>query len=178
MFFDGVVEGRFVDLKSVTIDDAEFTRNIRLDPDFAKFFPTLNNTIEQQRKWIEEHQTKEGDYFFVVWDKNGERVGTISVYDIVDESCESGRLAIKGNAFQCTEAQMLIFKFAFEKLGVDTVIGYILADNERAIRFNKQFGCVLDKPELHDNGHMMVKATYTREAVEKATERIKKMMYR
>ena len=110
--------------------------------------------------------------------KKGERIGTISVYDIVDKCCESGRLAIKGNAFQAIEAQMLIFKFAFEYLGMNTVVGYIFADNERAIRFNKQFGCILDKPEPHDNGHMMVKATYTKEAVEKATERIKRMIYR
>lgn len=178
MYFDGVIEGRFVDLKSVTIEDAEFTRDIRLDPDFAKFFPPLNNTIEQQRQWIENHKTKEGDYFFVVWDKAGNRIGTISVYDIVGNCCESGRLAIKGNAFQSTEAQMLIFKFAFENLGMDMVVGYIFADNERAIRFNKQLGCILDEPKLHDNGHMMVKATYTREAVEQATERIRMMMYR
>jgi RimJ/RimL family protein N-acetyltransferase len=178
MYFDGIVEGRFVNLKSVTVADAEFTRNIRLDPDFEKFFPPLNNTLEQQKKWIENLQTKEGDYFFVVWDKKGKRIGTISVYDIVDKCCESGRLAIKGNAFQSTEAQMLIFKFAFENLGMDTVLGYIFADNERAIRFNKQFGCILSEPELHDNGHMMVKAIYTKDEVEKATERIKKMMYR
>lgn len=178
MFFDGVIEGRFVDLRSVAVEDAEFTRSIRLDSDFAKFFPPLNTTIEQQRKWIEWHQTKEGDYFFVVWNKKGERIGTISVYDIVGRCCESGRLAIKGNAFQCTEAQSLVFKFAFDYLGVDTVVGFIFADNERAIRFNKQFGCVLDKPELHGNGHMMVKATYTKDAVEKAIERIERIMYR
>lgn len=63
MYFDGVIEGRFVELKSVTVDDAEFTRNIRLDPDFAEFFPPLNNTIEQQKQWIENHKTKKGDYF-------------------------------------------------------------------------------------------------------------------
>lgn len=177
MYIDKVIEGKYVDLKSVTVDDAEFTRNIRLDPEFAAFFPALNNTIEQQRKWIERNQVAEDDYFFVVWDKKGERIGTISVYDITDKCCESGRIAIKGNAFQSTEAQMLIFIFAFEYLGVNKVFGYILADNERAIRFNKQFGAVLDKPENHD-GYMMVKATYTREAVEKATEKIRKLMYR
>lgn len=178
MYFEQVIEGRFVDLKSVTVDDAEFTRSIRLDPEFADFFPKLNNTIEQQKHWIESHKTKEGDYFFVVWDKNGNRIGTIAVYDFVGTCCESGRLAIKGNAFQSIEAQMLVFKFAFETLGMDTVLGYIFADNDRAIRFNKQFGCVLDEPTLQDNGYMMVKATYTREAVEKATQKIKKMMYR
>lgn len=178
MYFDRVIKGEYVDLKSVTIDDAEFTRDIRLDPNFANFFPPLNNTIEQQQQWIKNHKTKEGDYFFVVWDKNGNRIGTISIYDVVGKCCESGRIAIKGNAFQSIEAQMLIFKFAFEDLGMDTVLGYVFADNERAIRFNKQFGAILDEPEFHDNGHMMIKATYTKDAVEKATERIRKMMYR
>lgn len=178
MYYDGVVEGKFVDLKSVTVEDAEFTRNIRRDPDFAKFFPPLDNTVEQQENWIKSQQEKKGDYFFVVWDKAGNRIGTIAVYDIFDKCCESGRLAVKGNAFQSMEAQLLIFKFAFDYLGMDTVLGYIFADNERAIRFNKQFGCIMDEPEIHDNGHMMVKATYTKEAVDKASERIIRMMYR
>ena len=178
MYYDGIVEGRYVDLKSVTVEDAEFTRNIRRDPDFAKFFPPLDNTVEQQKNWIISQQKKEGDYFFVVWDKSGNPIGTIAVYDIEERSCESGRLAIKGNAFQSTEAQLLIFKFAFEYLNVDTVVGYIFADNERAIRFNKQFGCELEEPVMHDNGHYMVKATYTKGAVEKASAKITRMMYR
>lgn len=178
MYYDGVIEGKFVDLKSVSVDDAEFTRNIRRDPDFSRFFPPLDNTVEQQRAWIASQQKKGGDYFFIVWDKSGNRIGTISVYDIVGKCCESGRLAVKGNAFQSTEAQLLIFKFAFEYLGMDTVLGYIFADNDRAIRFNKQFGCIMDEPEMHNNGHWMVKATYTREAVEKASEKIKKILYR
>lgn len=178
MYYDGIIEGRFVDLKSVTDEDADFTRNIRQDPDFVRFFPPLDNTLEQQKNWIKFQQSKAGDYFFVVWDKNGERIGTIALYNINGKNCESGRLAVKGNAFQSIEAQLLIFKFAFEYLGMETVSGYIFADNHRAIRFNKQFGCTMEEPEMHDNGHYMVKATYTKGAVDKAFERKKKMMYR
>lgn len=178
MFFEEIVSGRYVELRSVTEDDAEFTRNIRRDPEFAEYFPRLDNTVEQQRDWIRFQQNKEGDYFFVVWDKDNNRIGTIAVYDVKGKCCESGRLAVRGNAFQSFEAQMLAFKFAFEYLEMDTVIGFIFSENKRAIRFNKQLGGVMGPPEMHDNGHYMVKATYTREVVEKALNKIEKIMYR
>ena len=52
MFYDGILEGRFVDLRSAAEGDAEFTLKIRQDPEFIKFLPKIENTTEQQRAWI------------------------------------------------------------------------------------------------------------------------------
>lgn len=178
MYFDGIIEGKYVDLKSVTIEDAEFTRNIRRDPEFSSFFPKLDNTLEQQKEWIKKQQKKKGDYFFVVWDKKGNRIGTIALYDVSITAGETGRLAIKGNALQSIEAQLLIFNLAFNQLHLNEVIGYIFADNERAIRFNKQFGANIGEPQINENGHIMVKASFAEENVKVATKTINRILYR
>lgn len=178
MFYDKPIEGKYVTLKSATIGDADFTRSIRRNPAFTKFFPKLDNTVDQQKAWLRLQHDKPGDYFFVVWDKKGNRIGTISIYDVTDKQAESGRIAISGNAFEAIEAQLLNFKFAFDVLHVQTVVGYIFADNERALRFNKQFGGMLHEPFKSDNGHMMIESSFTKEQVEGAAKKIGRMLYR
>ena len=179
MVYDGVLEGKYVDLKACTEEDAEFTRAIRKDPDFARFLPMINNTVEQQKAWIRNQREKEGDYFFVVWDKEGKRIGTISIYGVNGDHAESGRLAIKGdNAFQGIEAQILSFRFAFEVLKLECIDGFIYADNERAIRFNKQFGGRHYPPEVDENGRTIIRIENWREDFEKVDKKLSSILYR
>ena len=179
MVYDGVLEGKYVDLKSCTEDDAEFTRAIRKDPQFADCFPAFDNTIEEQRAWIRKQRIKEGDYFFVVWDKQGNRIGTISVYDVNGNHAESGRLAIKAqNPFQPLEAQILCFRFAFGYLKLECIDGYIFADNERAIRYNKQFGGKQYTPEPDETGRLIVRFENWRSDFEKVDQKFSRMLYR
>ena len=115
----------------------------------------------------------------MVWDKDENRIGTISIYNVKNESAESGRLAIKGeNPFQGIEAQLLIFRFAFDKLKLKYVSGYIFADNERAIRFNRQFGAKQYPVEVDENGREIVKFDIFSEEYKKADSRYSSILYR
>ncbi|MCR4716184.1 MAG: GNAT family N-acetyltransferase, partial [Lachnospiraceae bacterium] len=135
--------------------------------------------VEQQKLWIRKQREKVGDYFFVVWDKEGKRIGTISIYDVNGGHAESGRLAIKGdNAFQGIEAQILSFRFAFGSLRLEYVDGYIFADNERAIRFNKQFGGRQLPPKEDDEGRKIIKFENWREDFEKVDKKLSSILYR
>ena len=179
MVYEGTLEGRFVDLKACTEEDAEFTLALRKDPEFVKFLPRIDNTIEQQKAWIRSQREKEGDYFFVVWDKEGNRIGTLSIYDIHDTHAESGRLAIKGsNPFQGIEAQLLCFRFAYGQLGLECISAYIYADNERAIRFNKQFAGRHFPPRMDEKGHEIIPVENWREDFEKADKKLSSILYR
>ncbi len=82
--------GRYVELRSAKVEDAEFALNIRHTPKAMKFMPPLDITLEQQKSWIEKQRITEGDYFFIVFNKNNERIGVISVYDIHDKQGEIG----------------------------------------------------------------------------------------
>ena len=171
--------GRYVDLKSCNEDDAEFTRAIRKDPEFVKYLPLIDNTIEEQKIWINHQREKIGDYFFVVWDKEGNRIGTISIYDVNSGHADSGRLAIKGsNPFQAMEAQILIFRFAFGDLGLECIDGFIYADNERALRFNKQFGGKHYPPEIDEDGRTIIRFEIWREEYEKVDKKLSSIIYR
>lgn len=177
MIYNGKIEGKFVSLQSADVDDAVFTLKIRQDPVFNRFLPRINNTLDQQIAWIKSQREKEGDYFFVVRNRKNERIGTISLYDICGKHAEAGRLAMCGNAFENIEAQLLVFDFAFNQLDIDSVDSYIYAENTRAIKFSKQFGCVICG-EIEKNGTKMCKAVNEKKAYEISAEKLKGMIYR
>lgn len=177
MIYDKIIEGQYVDLRSAEVSDAEFTLAIRQDPEFVKYLPEINISIEQQRAWISKQREKQGDYFFIVTDKKGESIGTISIYDIVENHAEAGRLTMRGNAFQSIEAQMLSFRFGFYVLGLDSIVSFIFSDNDRALRFTQQFGGKLHAPELK-NGRMECMATNSKEDFMECEKKLVKMLYR
>lgn len=179
MILERALEGRYVSLRSATIEDADFTRSIRCDPEMARCFPRFENTLEQQEEWIRCQRNKQGDYFFVIWDKQGKRIGTFGVYNICEKGCESGRVIVKGNALQSIETQMLSFIFAFETLKVDWIVAYIYADNSRALRFSSLFGGDFEEADIYSSDkRLMVKYKTQREQFYMAIENIEKMIYR
>jgi RimJ/RimL family protein N-acetyltransferase len=177
MVYEGAIDGRYVTLRSATVDDAEFTLAIRQDPEFNKYLPSLNITLEQQRDWILRQRDKDDDYFFVVWDKSENRIGTISIYNIEGDHAEAGRLTMRGNAFQSIEAQLLSFHFGFNELKLKEIVSYIYAYNARALRFTQQFGGILLDPEEKD-GHLQRKATNSKEDFDECAKKLKALIYR
>lgn len=174
-----LIRGRYVNLRSCTENDAEFTRDIRKDPLFVEFLPKIDNTVEEQKAWIRRQREKEGDYFFVVWDKEGNRIGTISIYDVHGNHATSGRLIIKGtNPFHGIEAQLLVYRFAYGILCLDYVDGYIWADNTRAIRFSKNFGDIHTAPETDENGREIIKIRNCKEKFTEIDNKFSSIIYR
>ena len=164
MVYEGILEGKYVDLKACTEDDAEFTLALRTDPVLGKFFPPVKNTVEQQRAWIKHQREKEGDYFFVVYNKGGERIGTIGVYNIIGDEGEGGRIIIKGDdPFSTFEASLLLLRFEFNVLNLAAVRGFIYAENKRAIRFNKIVSGKLFPPEKNENDELIIRAETTKD---------------
>ena len=141
--------GKYVDLRSATVEDAEFALNIRHTPKAMKFMPSLNITVEQQKSWIEKQRITEGDYFFIVFNKNNERIGVISVYDIHDNQGEIGRWVMQGGAFESIESKLLITQFSFNVLKLKKLVEYIYPDNVSTLKASQLFGCKLNKI-IHD----------------------------
>lgn len=178
MVYEGKLKGTYVDLISATVDDAEFTLAIRQDPEFTKYLPRINNTMKEQREWLKSQRNKSGDYFFVVWDKEKNRIGTIGIFDLDEEPGKAGRLALRGNALQNIEAQYLIFKFAFIEMGVERLWGVIYADNRRAIRFAQQFGVIVEEPSINGMGKEVREVMFTKPRFLEKQPQIEKMIYR
>lgn len=177
MYLNKAIEGKYVDLKSICEDDAEFTLQIRQDPEFIRFLPKIKNSIEQQKTWIKQQQSMSDDYFWVVFDKKGNRIGTVGIFDIFANPPKHGRLALKGNALQNIEANYLAYRYGIYDLNLDRIWGFIYVENERAVRFAEVYGSILSEP--HDYEGRLVREVIVRQPeFGEAEKKLKKMLYR
>lgn len=159
----GPLIGKSVDLRAVETDDAQFILSLRNDKSISEYLPRLNITLDEQRKWISEQRDKEGDYYFLIIDKNGNRLGTVSIYDIVDNHGENGRLACRGQAYQVMEAQYLISVFTFDTLKLDFFVSNIAVDNLSPQKIIKYFGGVIEEGLFDYKGMRTVHGITTRD---------------
>lgn len=171
------IVGVYVTLKAATEDDAEFTLRIRQEPQFVRFLPRVNNTLEQQKAWIRNQREKDGDFFFVVYNKANERIGTIGAYGIGSDHPETGRLAIKGDAFENSEAMYLLQDFVFNTLDIKQTFGFMYADNKRVINFNKKFGALVGEPVLDEQQRLIRPSTNNKKRFNDHVPMIKRMLY-
>ena len=118
MVYEKDIKGNFVTLRSITVYDAEFSYNLRKDPRFVSIMGQPAESVEAQRKYIEWQRKEPGDYYFVVLNKSGERIGLIGVYSIQGDTCEFGRELNIGEPYETMEAEILNFDFAKEVLGI------------------------------------------------------------
>lgn len=177
MYLEKIIRGKYVDIKSLDESDAEFTLNLRKDPEMAKYLPPLNISLDQQKEWIRKQRETEGDYFWVMLDKEGNRFGTFGIYDV--NLCEpKGRsLAAKGNPLQNIEGMYLIFKYAFETLNVEKVLGWVYAENVRAARFAELFGALPGDP-VEIDGQIIREYAHKKKEFQLAEGKVRKMLYR
>ncbi len=178
MVYDGIIEGRYVNLRSVEEKDAEFTLSLRQDPNLTKYLPKLDITLEQQISWIKKQRNQDGDYYFIVENKKGKGIGVIGVYDVDGDCAETGRIAMIGNAFESIEAQLLSFEFAFNILGLEKTVNYVMADNLHALRFSQMFGSQSSEPFKDNDGNMRIDGVITKASYLRSKEKIIKMLYR
>ena len=165
MILDQDIVGKYVTLRSAALEDAEFTLAIRQDKWITRYLPYLDITLEQQISWIESQRKKERDYFFVVWNKKEERVGTIGIYNITTYRAEVGRQAtIKRLPFEAVEAVLLTCQFGFEKLGLKETYGHIFPENKTSLRMAKFNGGSIQKDLVPFDGKMACKVITPRES--------------
>ena len=145
------IEGRLVRLRIADENDAEFTLGVRQDAKNTLYMPSINVSLAQQKKWIRDQIESEDCYFFVIERLSGERIGTFSIYNIVDKkSAETGRLTMTGNQIELIETYILFHEFGFCNLGIKYLYGLIETDNNPALGFALRTGAEVHRRFIND----------------------------
>lgn len=152
MVYDKVIRGKFVDLKSIKLDDAdvEFSYRIRKEEKNCKTVGQLAASLEEQRKFIQWQINEPGDYYFVVWNKKGERIGLIGVYDIHDKTGEVGREVNDGSSVEAMEAEVLLDEFCRTVLHLEKITYVIYLNNKKNISSHKKRGIEMKKTVMRN----------------------------
>lgn len=180
MIYDGIISGKYIDVRSVLETDAEVTMQLRQNKEKTKFLHNVDNDIEKQRLWIREQNDRKGDYFFLGLDKKTKKaIGTFGVYEIENGRGHAGRLLMYGNACQSFEINYLVFEFAFDYLGLHEIYGDVDEKNVSAKRFDAVFGFKFEDAVYDSELDRMVQwCNVTKDEYKACLPRIKKLIYR
>lgn len=152
MIYEKVIHGKFVDLKSITLDDedVEFSYSIRKEEKNCRTVGQLASSMEEQRNFIKWQISEPDDYYFVVRNKNGERIGLIGVYDIHDGIGEVGREVNDGSSVEAMEAEVLLDEFCRAVLHLQKITYVIYLSNKKHINNHKKRGIEMQKTVMRN----------------------------
>ena len=151
MVYPEVIHGMFVDLRSITLDDAEFSYNIRADQRNRETVGQLAPSLEAQKDFIRWQMQEPKDYYFVVLNKKGERIGLVGIYDIHGEIGEYGREVNVGEPTEIMEVGIVLGRFCINVLHLKRICYVIYANNAGNINNAKKRGGTVVK-KINRNG--------------------------
>jgi len=149
------VIGRNINLRTVTIEDAEFVLSLRMDSDRNKFISNVDNDICKQVEWIESYKIRESkkiEYYFVIENKTREQLGVVRLYDFVNESfCWGSWIIKKGSPpYASIESALLVYELSFYHLLFDSSHFDVRKENIKVIDFHIRFGAkIISDDELN-----------------------------
>jgi RimJ/RimL family protein N-acetyltransferase len=141
--------GNTIIFKQVQVEDAEFILSLRLDNSLNKYLNETSPDIEKQRQWIKEQQNKENDYYFIILNKDYEKLGTVGIYEINWEkkTFNWGRWILKKSTSinVAVESMLLTYKVAFNELNLETALSDVRIENTTVINFHLSYGAFIYK---------------------------------
>lgn len=166
--------GKIIDLSPVIKDDLSNIVRMRNDPKMMYFLNQPQKlTLESQMAWYDNYEKRTNDLYWSIKDKNGLLVGTNRLYEITKTKCVQGSLIIDSQYSRTApfaiEAILLSLDFAFNTLGVQTIINEDRHDNKNMNSLSRRFGFqFLKKTDIRGityNYYELQEKHYNREAI-------------
>ena len=149
------IEKYGIKLRTVEIEDADFILNLRTDPILSQFISFTEPDIDAQIKWIKDYKIREKEgleYYYIALDQNGEKHGTIRIYNFDEKSFEIGSWLFRREAplGMAVKAQFIGFETGFNLLNSEYCRLEIRKRNTQVVRHMKGFDApVVKEDELN-----------------------------
>lgn len=157
-------------LRPVGLRDAAFITEVRLaDAERNQYIHAVSNDVAAQEDWINRYFQREGDYYFVVENLlTGAGEGLVGIYDVADNRAEWGRWVLAKGSLAAVESVDLMYKAAFDALGLDELYSRTIADNQTVVSFHDNLpqqrrGVIKDHVELRGQRFDVVEHYVTRD---------------
>ena len=138
------LEGYAFALRPVEMKDADFIVQLRTgDPQRVRYLHAVAPDVEQQRSWLERYFARESDFYWVIERlESGLAEGLIGIYDLkpAESSAEWGRWILRSGSLAAIESALLVYRMAFEILGLNSLYCLTVADNLSVVSFHDSSG--------------------------------------
>lgn len=143
MRHDLILAGPAFRLRPITDADALLVLELRSDTRRNHYLHPIPPHLDEQLAWFARYYERPGDYYFVVERQDsGAAEGVISLYDVAPQGDygEWGRWILRPGSLAAVESAWLIYRCAFEQLGLKRVFCRTVAENVLVISFHDSCG--------------------------------------
>jgi RimJ/RimL family protein N-acetyltransferase len=137
------IEGDVYRVRPVEDGDAPFIVSLRGMPELSHYLHASARTVEEQLAWQANYYQRAGDYYFVVERRqNDAPEGLVSLYDVNPDTKDGewGRWILKPGSLAAVESALLVYRVAFDLLGLNKVCSRTVADNVQVVSFHDSCG--------------------------------------
>lgn len=145
------LQGKYINLREITVDDAQFVLDLRCDEKKSRFLHKTENNLQKQIDYIKRYLTLDNEWYFIIEDKNHKPLGTVRIYDVEGEKYTGGSwLMIDGaSAQQTVEGDFLMKEYSFDVLGFKKNCFDVRKENKKVVRFHKLCGAkIVDENDI------------------------------
>lgn len=127
-------------LRPVTMKDANFIYDLRHDPKLSQYIGEFPQDRSIHLQWLRAYFLKDDDIYFIIELMDGTPVGTISIYDMTEQTGNWGRWIIKHPIPAAPASAWLIYYVAFDILQLPEVYTNTVSNNEHIVSFHDHCG--------------------------------------
>lgn len=137
-----LVRGKSISFRDIEETDAEFVLQLRLDPRRNRYLSPVDAEVDVQREWIRQYRESEGQAYFVICDGAFAELGTVRIYDAIDESFSWGSWVLKEGApaHAAIESAVLVYTLATRFWGFRAAHFRVHPANTSVLAFHEKFG--------------------------------------
>lgn len=137
-----ILQGKYVNLRDIELEDAEFILNLRCDAEKSKHINKTSNDIKKQEDYIRQYKTLDNEWYFIIENKNSKSIGSYRLYDLKEDSFGIGSwIMINGvGMYEAIEGEFLARKFGFDVLGFNKLHFDVRKQNKKVVTFHKNMG--------------------------------------
>lgn len=134
--------GKYVKLREVTVDDADFILSLRCDENKSKFLHKTEYNLENQIAYIKKYFEIPNEWYFIIENKEGKKIGTYRIYDVQGDSfCIGSWLMIDGvSPAESFESDWILRMYGFDVLGFKKIHFDVRKGNKKVIAYHKMVG--------------------------------------
>lgn len=170
------ISGARLDLRLVSVEDAAYIHGLRADPRYGAYLSQSTGTVRDQASWIASYKEREAtgrELYFIIECKDQRPCGTVRLYEITSGSFTWGSWILDENkpAKAALDSAMLIYRIAFERLGLLRAVFDVRRDNVHTLAFHDRFGAT----RVRDDD-LNVYFVYEKEAFEQAAPALEKAL--
>lgn len=149
------IDSKTIKLRLVEEDDAEFILSLRLDDRYNSFLSKVGPNLKSQKEWIKKYKQDETEgkqFYFIIERLDGEKCGTVRLYDFRNDSFSWGSWILNENKtrYAAIESALLVYRYGFDVLGFERSHFEVMNDNKNVISFHEKMGAArVDNDEIN-----------------------------